>query len=382
MIPVVTENDRRPLSVRQAIEEPEQFVSTWKVGEGNLLMAVVLTVQIRALSAHPAHVPAGEVQDGLAQIGLEGLRIAESPQSSCYPDKCLLDDVLGKISVAHEHVSESSGSRGVLGIQLCQAPRALPLKRHLRHLHILRLPDSRSEPRRPYIQDASAPRKVPRWTAPVFVEHALTVTGLHVAFATLAQSLGFELVSWTREAKESFVYGDRQTAIVPDATLVLAAEDAEHRAFIEMDLGTMSTTRLAQKLGGYAAYARTQAGRGRHPFPPVLLFVTITEARTERVVRKFEEKWTWEDRRGARGSHCGGGEEQGRRADRKRAPATGRQQQAGARRALDRYFAFEEGSPSPSDCQERIDMLTRASTLWRQRNGNSHKSLFATLLSR
>ena len=35
-----------------------------------------------------------------------------------------------------------------------------------------------------------------------------------------------------------------------------------------------------------------------------------------------------------------------------------RQQQAGARRALDRYFAaFEEGSLSPSDCQERIGML-------------------------
>jgi uncharacterized small protein (DUF1192 family) len=35
-----------------------------------------------------------------------------------------------------------------------------------------------------------------------------------------------------------------------------------------------------------------------------------------------------------------------------------RQQIAGARRAIDRYFAaFEEGSLSPSDCQERIGML-------------------------
>jgi uncharacterized small protein (DUF1192 family) len=38
--------------------------------------------------------------------------------------------------------------------------------------------------------------------------------------------------------------------------------------------------------------------------------------------------------------------------------ASVRQQIAGARRALDRYFAaFEEGSLSPSDCQERIGML-------------------------
>jgi DNA-binding transcriptional ArsR family regulator len=130
----------------------------------------------------------------------------------------------------------------------------------------------------------------------VFVEHALAVTGLHVAFVTLAKSLGLELVSWNREAKESFIYGDRQTAIVPDATVVLTAGDAKYRAFIEMDLGTMSTTRLAQKLGGYAAYARTQAWRAHHPFAPVLLFVTITEARAERVVKKFEEKWAWEKR--------------------------------------------------------------------------------------
>ncbi|MPZ93129.1 MAG: hypothetical protein GEU68_16200 [Actinobacteria bacterium] len=38
--------------------------------------------------------------------------------------------------------------------------------------------------------------------------------------------------------------------------------------------------------------------------------------------------------------------------------ASVRQQQAGAFRALDRYFAaFEEGSLSPTDCQERIGML-------------------------
>ena len=38
--------------------------------------------------------------------------------------------------------------------------------------------------------------------------------------------------------------------------------------------------------------------------------------------------------------------------------ASVRQQQAGAGRALDRYFeAFEEGPLSPPDCQERIGML-------------------------
>ncbi len=130
----------------------------------------------------------------------------------------------------------------------------------------------------------------------VFREHSMAVTGLHVAFVTLGRSLGLELVSWTREAKEAFVYGERHTAIVPDATVVLASGEEEYRAFIEVDMGTMSTTRLAQKLGGYAAYARLGAWRGRHPFPPMLLFLTITEARAERVVKKFEEKRRWEER--------------------------------------------------------------------------------------
>lgn len=130
----------------------------------------------------------------------------------------------------------------------------------------------------------------------VFREHAMAVTWLNVAFVMLGKSLGLELVSWTREARESFVYGDRLTAIVPDATVVLTSGEAEYRAFIEVDMGTMSTTRLAQKLGGYAAYVRLGAWRERHPFCPVLLFLTITEARAERVVKKFEEKWRWEER--------------------------------------------------------------------------------------
>jgi hypothetical protein len=40
-------------------------------------------------------------------------------------------------------------------------------------------------------------------------------------------------------------------------------------------------------------------------------------------------------------------------------PAGVRQELAGAKRSLDRYFAtFEEGSLSPADCQERIARLT------------------------
>jgi site-specific DNA recombinase len=55
-----------------------------------------------------------------------------------------------------------------------------------------------------------------------------------------------------------------------------------------------------------------------------------------------------------------------------------RQQQAGARRALDRYFAaFEEGSLSPSDCQERISMLkARIEALETEERQLAHETVY------
>jgi hypothetical protein len=61
--------------------------------------------------------------------------------------------------------------------------------------------------------------------------------------------------------------------------------DEQHRelwAFIEIDLGTMSHTRLRAKAALYAAYIESEAWRKRHAYPPALLFLTTTDTRARR----------------------------------------------------------------------------------------------------
>lgn len=124
---------------------------------------------------------------------------------------------------------------------------------------------------------------------PAFVRHAAAITGLYVALVRTGPSLGFTLHSWAREAEaaEEFDAQGRRTAIVPDLTVALSWGQADYRAFVEVDLGTMSLPRLSRKLRGYAAYARERAWGGRHPFPPTLLFLTTTRRRAEAVIREW-----------------------------------------------------------------------------------------------
>ena len=56
-------------------------------------------------------------------------------------------------------------------------------------------------------------------------------------------------------------------------------------AFVEIDLGSMSHTRLRQKAELYAAYADSNTWHGRHLFLPVLLFLTTTDTRGARLLR-------------------------------------------------------------------------------------------------
>jgi hypothetical protein len=58
-------------------------------------------------------------------------------------------------------------------------------------------------------------------------------------------------------------------------------------AFVELDLGTMSHTRLKVKAGCYAAYAAHAAWVERYAFCPCLLFLTTTEARALAFLKKL-----------------------------------------------------------------------------------------------
>lgn len=126
----------------------------------------------------------------------------------------------------------------------------------------------------------------------LFLRHAAGLTGIYGAVVQLCESSGLAIHSWLREieAKEEFAEGSRPTAIVPDVTLILGSSEVEYRAFIELDMGTMSLPRLGRKLRAYAAYGRRKAWRARHPFVPPLLFVTTSWRRAEAVLRLFEAK--------------------------------------------------------------------------------------------
>lgn len=126
-----------------------------------------------------------------------------------------------------------------------------------------------------------------------FVAHSAAITGLYVALLRPGQP-GLSLATWRREseAKEHFEARDRERKIVPDALVVVQSGDAEYRAFVEIDMGSMSMVRLGQKLAGYAAYYREEAWKERHPFPPVLLLLTTSQARVEAVINRFEDYLT------------------------------------------------------------------------------------------
>lgn len=123
-----------------------------------------------------------------------------------------------------------------------------------------------------------------------FVEHSAAITALYVALLKATPGLG--LTEWAREsaAAEEFEWRSRPRKIVPDAFIVLADKEAAYRAFVEVDLGSMSMTRLSQKLSGYAAYYAARAWADIHPFPPVLLLATTSEARAEGAIARFEQR--------------------------------------------------------------------------------------------
>lgn len=131
---------------------------------------------------------------------------------------------------------------------------------------------------------------------PVFLAHAAALTELYVAFATEGQSAGLSLREYRREgdAREPFKDGAQQRALAPDALLVLADEQGtELRAFVEIDLGTMTHGRLRFKAGLYAAYAASEVWRERHRFLPALLFLSTTPKRARSFLKALEQLLTY-----------------------------------------------------------------------------------------
>jgi hypothetical protein len=89
----------------------------------------------------------------------------------------------------------------------------------------------------------------------------------------------FEREADAREPFETQLKREKR-AIAPDAFIEITdAEGRELRAFVELDMGSMSHRRLKRKAAGYADYAKAGAWREPHRFCPALLFITTTEKR-------------------------------------------------------------------------------------------------------
>lgn len=119
---------------------------------------------------------------------------------------------------------------------------------------------------------------------PVFVAHAAALTELYVSLVTRPPAgVVLEKNARERQAREEFRdRAGRERAIAPDATISLRDGDGRLLvAFVEVDLGTMSRTRLRTKARGYADYVEREAWRERHGWCPALLFITTGQVRAD-----------------------------------------------------------------------------------------------------
>jgi Replication-relaxation len=115
---------------------------------------------------------------------------------------------------------------------------------------------------------------------PTFLAHAATITELFVA---LQAREGEALREFDREPRIRFRDSRRERTLAPDALVVLVNQHGEPSfAFVEMDLGTMSHTRLHAKAEMYVAFAASDAWRDSYEFLPALVLLTTSGRRALR----------------------------------------------------------------------------------------------------
>jgi protein involved in plasmid replication-relaxation len=117
---------------------------------------------------------------------------------------------------------------------------------------------------------------------PLFLSHAAGLSEIYVALErTLPDQVRIARFEREGEAREEFTVltSREKRAIAPDLFIEIKDQDGSLTAFVELDMGSMSHRRLAQKAAGYADYAQAKAWQQQHPFCPALLFITTTESR-------------------------------------------------------------------------------------------------------
>jgi hypothetical protein len=125
----------------------------------------------------------------------------------------------------------------------------------------------------------------------LLIPHALLVAGIHAKLLLLSRDGPVKLSQWRHDEPSMWdsveTLNDGKLPVRPDAYFVLrdthrpGAENLSH-FFLEADVGTMSHTRIAQKIKAYSAYHQQQrhlAKFGMNYFQVAI--VTQTNARAE-----------------------------------------------------------------------------------------------------
>jgi len=133
-----------------------------------------------------------------------------------------------------------------------------------------------------------------------FLEHALMVNDVRIAFNLAAQQAGYTIDKWIKEdelkAAKEYVYlttasgARRKVAVIPDAYFVLNLGDKRAHFFLEVDRATEANKRWGFKVQAYKAY--TESGRYTERYGTRslrVLTVTTGEKRLVNLKRATEE---------------------------------------------------------------------------------------------
>ena len=131
-----------------------------------------------------------------------------------------------------------------------------------------------------------------RWREPShpFVAHTLAITELATQLTTDSPD-GCEVLGLDSEPDcwQTFTSGHgTQDILKPDLAVVAADAVSEFRWFVEIDLGTESSTAIARKAARYIRYFDTGIEQHRHDVFPRVLFVADTERRAGIITSALE----------------------------------------------------------------------------------------------
>ncbi|MBB2943230.1 hypothetical protein FB565_002943 [Actinoplanes lutulentus] len=120
----------------------------------------------------------------------------------------------------------------------------------------------------------------------MFAAHASLIAEAYLAVCEHGPAAGIEVSGWWPDRQAWLTWrptGGQDVTLSPDAIVTANLTTGETAgpaaAFVEIDLATMTQTRLRDKVRRYLAYAEDQVWAGRWPHCPPLLLLMTTEAR-------------------------------------------------------------------------------------------------------